>query len=104
MQDAPLEGTTVAERIAELFDGADCKPLRGRSRRYLADICERFAVRRDTDGSRRWDTPYRWMFRDGSTITAAGSGYDLGYPDCFCWAGAGHMDDCTQEEPCPESK
>lgn len=36
----------------------------------------------------------RYEFRDGSVITEAGDAWDIGYPDCFCWQGAGHSDDC----------
>lgn len=32
----------------------------------------------------------RYTFADGSVIVPAGDGWDLGYPDCFCWQGAGH--------------
>lgn len=30
----------------------------------------------------------RWVFPDGSVITAAGEAWDLGFPTCWCWVGA----------------
>ena len=30
----------------------------------------------------------RWIFPDGSVITAAGDGWDFGFATCWCWAGA----------------
>ncbi len=37
----------------------------------------------------------RWTLGDGSVITTAGDGWDYGYPDCWCWRGAGHAEHCT---------
>lgn len=37
----------------------------------------------------RWHT-YAYRFPDGSAITVAGDGWDLGYPDCWCWASWPH--------------
>lgn len=39
----------------------------------------------------------RYTFGDGSVITAADSGWDLGYPGCFCFDGAGSHPDCRGE-------
>jgi hypothetical protein len=47
------------------------------------------------DGWHTGDT-VRADFRDGSSITMAGDAWDIGYPECFCWAGVGHGDDCLQ--------
>jgi hypothetical protein len=39
-------------------------------------------------------------FSDGSVITVCGEAWDIGFPDCFCWAGEveqeGHR--CQEEE------
>jgi hypothetical protein len=39
-------------------------------------------------------------FSDGSVITVCGEAWDIGFPDCYCWAGAveqeGHR--CQEEE------
>ena len=32
----------------------------------------------------------RYTFSDGSVLTIAGDGWDLGFPGCYCWQGAGH--------------
>lgn len=39
--------------------------------------------------------PIRYALPDGSALTMAGDGWDLGYADCYCWQGAGHKDDCA---------
>jgi hypothetical protein len=41
----------------------------------------------------------RWTLPDGSVITAAGDGWDYGYPACWCWRGAGHVDSCPSHRP-----
>lgn len=51
-------------------------------------------------GTRDWEygygtDSYRWTFRDGSCLTMHGDAWDYGYPECFCWQGAGHKDDCV---------
>lgn len=51
------------------------------------------------DGWRTGDT-YRLTFSDGSTITVAGSAWDLGFPDCFCWQGCPN-DDCHADHATP---
>jgi hypothetical protein len=39
--------------------------------------------------------PYRtrYSFPDGSVLTVAGAAWDLGFPECWCWAGCLN-DDC----------
>jgi hypothetical protein len=39
------------------------------------------------DGFRTGDV-HRLTFDDGSIITVAGGAWDLGFADCYCWAGA----------------
>ena len=36
----------------------------------------------------------RYEFHDGSSITISGDEWDIGYPDCMCFRGAGHSPDC----------
>jgi hypothetical protein len=36
-------------------------------------------------------------FADGSVITVAGDAWDLGFPTCYCWQGAGHDDRCDAD-------
>jgi hypothetical protein len=45
------------------------------------------------DGQRQGDS-YRFVFRDGGVITVNGDAWDLGFTDCFCWAG-NPADDCA---------
>ena len=41
---------------------------------------------------------WRAVFADGSAITVSGgAAWDIGYADCWCWAGHGH-EDCTAGE------
>jgi hypothetical protein len=35
---------------------------------------------------------------DGTRLTVAGCAWDIGYPACWCWQGAGHTDDCMQRD------
>jgi hypothetical protein len=35
-----------------------------------------------------WRDKCRFTFNDGSIITVAGGAWDLGFADCYCWAGA----------------
>jgi hypothetical protein len=35
-----------------------------------------------------WRDKCRFTFDDGSIITVAGGAWDLGFADCYCWAGA----------------
>lgn len=82
---------TTAQKISAMFynDGQRFKTKYGKS---LFAACRERGTWPDTDGDAE-----RWAFPDGSVITIAGEGWDLGYPDCFCWRGAGHADDCRAE-------
>jgi hypothetical protein len=84
---------TTAEQIAARFhdDGQRWKDDQGID---LDTACAEAGGKRDSTGERM---VYRWTFADGSVITAAGGGWDLGYPDCYCWQGAGHTEDCAGE-------
>ena len=43
---------------------------------------------------------YRYNFADGSAIVVAGGCWDLSVDDypCYCMAGAGHSEACTEEQ------
>ena len=79
---------TRAEAISALLhdDGQCWESDDGRG---LDELCSEH-TRRDVHGR---DT-YRYVFSDGSVITVAGDGWDLGYAGCYCWHGAGHHEDC----------
>lgn len=78
---------TIAERISAAL-GDDGTNFRTNDGVTLDTLAEHY------DGAlemhpRRPDA-CRWTFPDGSVITAAGCAWDIGFPDCWCWAGAQH--------------
>ncbi len=74
-----------AERISEQF-GGDGQHFTDNAGRALETVCDAANILgRDTDGE-----SIRWIFPDGSVITATDDGWDFGYSDCFCWQGGGH--------------
>lgn len=81
---------TQAEKISALFhdDGQRFYTDDGTS---LHDVCSGAALRSLTTR----DTT-KYLFRDDSAITVAGGGWDLGYPECGCWQGAGHSASCKE--------
>jgi hypothetical protein len=84
---------TKANRIAALFEdnGRFFELADGRT---LPALCEGAAIEIARDASGLWGKPVRYVFEDGSAITVAGDAWDIGYADCFCWAGIGHSEDC----------
>jgi hypothetical protein len=83
---------TTAQQIAEQFgnDGQKWADERGNG---LEVVCA------DHGATAEWQHgdlcgSVRYTFPDGSIITVAGDGWDLGYAGCFCWQGAGHQDSC----------
>ena len=81
---------TTAEKISEKFSN-DGQCFTNAAGEELDDVCEAH-TRPDYRDGYGTDT-YRYTFDDGSVITIAGDGWDLGYPGCYCWQGVGH-DDC----------
>ena len=85
---------TTAEKISALLhdDGQCWKTDDGRS---FADLVDEYRASESwRDGHRTGDV-VRYTFDDGSVLTEAGDGWDFGYPDCYCWEGVGHDDNCT---------
>ena len=98
---------TTAESVA-LIMGNDGQRWETPSGTTLGEVCETYGglyrlVRGEHD---------KWIFRDGSTITAVGDGWNLGYQDdwghpddCVCWpeADSAHRCDCPrhQSQGCP---
>lgn len=88
----------TAEKIAEQLVNngpkwsMDWTDVAGRHMDDLAAEAGGRKVRRpDGSGS------YRWTFPDGSGIVACGAAWDIAAgPDCFCWEGAGHTEDCER--------
>ncbi len=82
---------TTAEKIADLLDN-DGQNFETDDGRILGDLLI------GEGAVLKWSNKYaatRYTLPDGSSITIAGPAWDLGYPDCFCWQGVGHTDDCT---------
>ncbi len=91
---------TQAEQLAERLHDAPSTtvpPWRTAEGQHLDDAA-RDAGARQENSEERSDT-YRWVFPDGSVLTVAGGGWDLGFPGCFCWRGAGHPDGCVTVQP-----
>lgn len=93
---------TIAERIAGQFsDGASWVTEDGVEwdsivMFNLPDMAMDATLRAFTNAdSPIGDAPRRYTFVDGSVLTTSGGCWDLGYPECFCWQGVGHTDDCT---------
>ncbi|MFN7132393.1 MAG: hypothetical protein ACK4N5_09930 [Myxococcales bacterium] len=82
--------TTAAQQVAARLgdDGMSFRTADGQSLRELADA-HGARVQHGTDSSERY------VFPDGSVITAVGGGWDFGFSDCWCWQGAGH--NCANE-------
>lgn len=80
---------TIAERISRRFD--DGQRWRDANGTSLEDACTEANGRLDRSDE---DDKDRYTFPDGSVLTLCDGGWDLGYPDCFCWQGGGHGDDC----------
>lgn len=84
---------TLAETISAAL-GDNGETWRTNDGRTIDDliVAHGGVITRD-DSCETGDT-WRADFSDGSCITSAGSAWDFGFPGCFCWAGAGHHDDC----------
>jgi len=82
---------TIAKGIADKFknDGTVFKTNDGQS---LEAVCGQEAEQIVSGPDCR-----RWTFPDGSVITLAGDAWDIGYPHCWCWQGAGHVGSCDEE-------
>lgn len=80
--------TTATTISAQLGDDGRC--YTAEDGRTLGDLSREAGSRVE-----RSDAGYvRYTYPDGSVITDAGPAWDLGYPDCWCWQGAGHTEEC----------
>jgi hypothetical protein len=93
---------TQAEKIAEQL-GMDGQVWATKDGQSLDDLCE--AARGTKSYQRGWGidgnytghtSSYKYTFFDGSVITCHGAAWDLGYADCWCWAGYGHDESCRE--------
>lgn len=85
---------TTAQKISQLLndDGQRFEAADGTD---IDTLCQRAGGRQEwRDGYRTGDV-YAWRFDDGSSIVGGSAAWDIGVsPDCYCWAGVGHSDDC----------
>lgn len=88
-----LDEVTTAELIARRL-GDDGTVWTAPDGRPVEDVLREEAARVDRDQGPS-GTRTRYVFEDGSAITCAGDAWDVGFADCYCWAGAGEHDvDC----------
>ncbi len=82
---------TTAEYIATLL-GDDGQTFRAPGGISLEQLAAQNGASRETEKELT-----RWVFPDGSAITAFPASWDIGYSDCWCWSGDEHrcyQDDC----------
>jgi hypothetical protein len=79
---------TKAEKIAERY-GNDGLSWYDADAIHLEEACHDYPHTCDQK-----DGIVRYTFNDGSVLTLAGGAWDFGYPNCFCWRGGGHCEDC----------
>ena len=96
---------TTAQQIADALDN-DGQQWRTRPTDDSEPVTFNELIEQRGGSSISWRDGWRTgdvrshTFADGSVITVAGDAWDLGFPDCFCWAGSvqqeGHS--CQEEE------
>lgn len=100
---------TTAEQIAQrLGDGETwaCTALPGEPADEDGEIgLHEMAVAAGASVEEADDVEHNGMtsfyFPDGSVITSAEGGWDIGYTECWCWRGVGHADDCERRTKRP---
>lgn len=73
---------TTAQQIAAQL-GDDGTHFETSDGRRLESLAEAAGGVRETCGAMT-----RWAFPDESALTVSGAGWDIGFPNCWCWAGA----------------
>ena len=96
---------TIAQQIAAALDN-DGQQWRTRPTDYTEPVTFNELIERLGGASVSWrdgwqtGDVYSYEFSDGSVITVAGDAWDIGFSDCYCWAGSvateGHR--CQEEE------
>lgn len=85
---------TTAQKISAFFDD-DGQKFRAGGRDIWAE-CDAAGGRKTAYVERGLDA---WRFADGSGIIMAVGGWDVAAgPNCTCWAGMGHGDNCQARE------
>jgi hypothetical protein len=84
--------TTIAEQVAERMgdDGSRFTDERGRD---LGAVARKAGA----DVERKGDST-RYAFSDGSALVAEVGGWDVAFPRCWCWQGAGHTEHCPEAD------
>lgn len=78
---------SIAQQIAQALDNDGqqwrTRPTDDSEPRTFDDLIEQHGAY-----IQPWRDKCRFTFDDGSIITVAGDAWDLGFADCYCWAGA----------------
>lgn len=87
---------TTAQKISSQLqdDGSTWQTDDGVS---LTDLCVAAGGKKDREEEQGLT---RYTFPDGSALTLGEGGWDVGYPDCWCWQAVGHKD-CDEPEAYP---
>jgi hypothetical protein len=96
-----ISAPTIAQQIANSLDNDGqqfrTRPTDGSEGVTFTDLVEQYGAYIEP-----WRDKCRFTFDDRSIITVAGDAWDLGYPDCYCWADAvaqeGHRCQEAEEE------
>jgi hypothetical protein len=84
------EKLTIASRIANEYGNGQQWHNNGQ---HIEEACRERTL--GIHGGETWQgETVRFHFTDNSAITIAEGGWDIGYPNCFCWEGVGHNNDC----------
>jgi len=82
-----MTNNSVAQQIAQALDNDGqqwrTRPTDDSEPRTFDDLIEQHGAY-----IQPWRDKCRFTFDDGSIITVAGDAWDLGFADCYCWAGA----------------
>jgi len=86
--------TTTAEKISDRYNN-DGTNFTDADDVNIGQACEESTniVYRHPEDTR----DHRYVFADNSVITFMGEAWDIGYPNCWCWQGAGHTEECTNQ-------
>ena len=61
----------------------------------LFDEAEKLCISREVNSS---INGVKYQFRDGSYLTSVNAGHDIGFRNCWCYAGHGHYECSAYEE------
>ena len=81
---------TTAQKIANRFnrDGQNFCDKKGKS---LEEVCRKAGLKYPVETNPDF---MKFTFTDSSVIVIGGGAWDIGFPECGCWQGAGHTLEC----------